>query len=246
MKKITLLTFLACNIVSAYAGFDSAMKPASQLPMNKALIGQPLSSTYFSGTSLLARPKSFHIHSGDAGDAFQEGKIVFSVGYGFPNWGATILKTFDNNRNFEVTGFGPLHFRGEYGLSDKIGFGLSVNYVSFAASWVDDINSNGNNIPYYYKVSSTSISFLARMNIHFATSEKLDPFWGLGVGYRSGSYKITSDDPNANNTVNLKNIVPVGFETTIGLRYYFIPGFGLYTEMGIAKSLIQAGLTVAL
>ncbi|MEK6616065.1 MAG: hypothetical protein AABZ32_08145 [Bacteroidota bacterium] len=38
---------------------------------------------------------------------------------------------------------------------------------------------------------------------------------------------------------------PFGFEMTIGVRYYFVDGFGVYTEMGIAKSIIQAGLVVA-
>ena len=34
----------------------------------------------------------------------------------------------------------------------------------------------------------------------------------------------------------------MGFETTIGARYYFTDNIGLYAETGLAKAVIQAGL----
>lgn len=181
---------------------------------------------------------------GKQSDAFSEGIIVVTAGYGFPNLGKSVLKAYQGYGGYKVSGVGPLSFKGEYGLSDKIGFGVSINYVSFAASWIENgTDSLGNStIPYTYKFSRTSVSVLARLNIHFATSEKLDPYWGVGAGYRTGGYKFTSNDPSYTGSVTFPTI-PVGFETTIGVRYYFTDNIGGYVEMGMAKALIQAGLS---
>ena len=182
--------------------------------------------------------------NGRGGDAFAEGKMIITVGYGFPNVGKSVLKTYESYAGYKVSGFGPLSVKGEYALSDKIGFGLSVNYVSFAATWIEDgTDAAGNTIPYTYTFSRSSVSVLGRMNIHFATSEKLDPYWGVGAGYRTGSYKFTSNDPFYTGNITFPTI-PFGFETTIGLRYYFSDNIGAYVEMGYAKALIQGGLAL--
>src|SRR3990172_9586622 len=83
----------------------------------------------------------------------------------------------------------------------------------------------------------TSISFLARLNVHFATTEKLDAYWGAGAGYKLTNWKWHSDYINSVEG-SLSNPIPVGFETTVGLRYYVVDPVALYMEMGIAKSLI--------
>ena len=236
MKKITLFTISLLSVSVLFAG--TGISAGNSLnAKNDFLSGKNNFTTYAKKQKKIG---------GKSDNAFQEGKIVITAGYGFPNWGKSLLNAFNTYDDYKVSGFGPLHFRGEYGLSDKIGLGLSINYVSFAASWIDNttIGVNGNIIPYSYKVTVTSLSALARMNIHFATSEKLDPFWGIGVGYRTGGYHFTSNDPDVS-AQKIGNIIPVGFETTIGLRYYFTDNIGAYVEMGLAKSLIQAGLAVA-
>ena len=63
------------------------------------------------------------------------------------------------------------------------------------------------------------------------------------VGYRSGTWKFESTDPNGTNDLNISNSFPLGFETTIGARYYFTDNIGLYAETGLAKAVIQAGLS---
>lgn len=171
--------------------------------------------------------------------AFKTGNTIISVGYGVPNLNKSIFKVFNNEQNFKVTGYGPIHAKVEYGVSDRIGFGLSVNHVGAGISYTDV--SNNNNYNYNLKWSSTKIN--ARMNIHFSKSEKLDAYWGFGLGYGFGQSKWTSTDPNADfGSQGLRNIFPFGFETTLGARYYLTPKLGLYAEVGPAKSLIQGGL----
>ncbi|MCH8330657.1 MAG: hypothetical protein IH946_04640 [Bacteroidetes bacterium] len=108
--------------------------------------------------------------------------------YYSPNLGKSLLKVFDDEAGYEVTGFGPIHAKFEYGLSDKIGFGLVINYVTFGAEWThQDLFSS---IVYDDKTTFSSIAFNFRMNIHFATTEKLDAYWGVGAGYRTGKWKF--------------------------------------------------------
>ena len=112
------------------------------------------------------------------------------------------------------------------------------------ATW-NNYDGSGN-IPYSNEFSRSSFSALARINFHFGTTEKLDPYFGVGAGYRQATWEFKTNDPNNLEDVKAPGFSPFGFETTIGLRYYFTPAFGLYTELGFAKSAIQAGFVVAL
>jgi hypothetical protein len=179
-------------------------------------------------------------------DAFEQGKIIISAGYGFPNLGKSIFKVYQSYGGYSTSGFGPAHIKAEYALSDKIGLGLSVNYVSYKVEFNGTyIDNNFNTVTYKEGFKGSSLSALLRMNIHFATTEKLDPYWGFGAGYRSNSYTFYSDYAGAG-SLTLSGGIPFGFETTIGMRYFFTPNIGIYTEMGIAKSLVQLGLTIKL
>lgn len=232
MKKTTLsFLLLLVSFSCMFANGDLLMKdnPVS-IQKNEFLLGK--------------KHAIKQLRLADEGNAFQEGTIAITAGYGFPNLGKTVVNFLINNdsaKNVSATGLGPMHFRGEYGLSNKVGLGLSVNYVSFGAEWT----SSSGNIPYYNKVSYSSLSILARMNVHFGTTDKLDPYFGVGAGYRSGIYKLTSTDPDLQNQ-QVKGLSPFGFETTIGLRYYFTDMIGFYAELGIAKSVIQGGIAIKL
>ena len=67
-------------------------------------------------------------------------------------------------------------------------------------------------------------------------------YWGMGMGYRSGSWKVTSTATNYESP-SLPDFIPFGFETTFGFRYLFTANIGAYAEAGLAKSFLQLGLT---
>lgn len=188
-----------------------------------------------------------HLKKAGRGGAFDQGTIVATVGYGFPNWGKTILKVYETEPGFSSFGFGPVHFRGEYGLSDNIGLGISVNFVSYGVSYTyQGYNSVTKlNQDYTDKIEVTSLSVMPRFNFHFAVSNQLDPYWGIGAGYKINSYKFSSTDPTAP-PETMPGSIPVGFETTVGMRFYFTENIGVYAEIGLAKSLIQGGLSIKL
>ena len=228
MKKQILLfaaAVLCLSNVHAYTGltFDNEFSKNT-----KNLFAHP--STKQSAPSLFLK--------GKGGDAFAQGKFVVSLGYGFPNLGKAVLNALisDSAVNVTSTGIGPIHLRAEYALSDGVGFGVSVNYISCGVKFTD--------LPYDYTWSRSSLSILARLNFHFATSDQIDPYFGIGAGYRQATWKFSSTDP-AYSGEKIPGFSPFGFETTIGMRYYFTDGFGMYTELGIAKSVIQAGIVAS-
>lgn len=176
--------------------------------------------------------------------SFKEGTLAVSLGYGAISGGflKILLKEYEDESGYNFSSLGPIHFRGEYGLSDNLGLVLSINHNSWKASWTHTDTSNAAILHHdQFKRSVTSI--LARINIHFGNTDRLDPYWGVGAGYRMVDYSFTSTDTGYD--TSFKSPFNVGFETTLGFRYYIVEGFGLYAELGLAQSIIQGGLAVA-
>jgi len=230
MKKITLLFFAGIMFSSSVMAADG-MKTRNKRNKNNFLSapGGKLFSTFgLSG-------KTFQ-----EGNAFAEGNIILTFGYGYGGGLVkALLKEYEDESNYSFSGLGPLHFRGEMALSDNIGLALSVNYNSWKATWshTDGVNT------YYDEFKRSVFSILGRINVHFAITESLDPYWGIGAGYRSPVYSFTSTDPAYDTNVT-SGLINIGFETTFGLRYYFSDNFGIYTELGLSQSIVQGGLAL--
>ena len=176
-----------------------------------------------------ASPKSIKSNGGD----FKQGVMIFSTGYGAPNTVAMFTEASSIN-----SGIGPLHLKFEFAASDVVGLGISINYASKHGDYISKFPNTYLN-PVTLDIMRTSIN--ARINFHFFTEEKLDMYTGVGIGYRFGSYNfLRYGSKEKNNTYEIS--YPLGFEMTVGLRYYFSKLFGVYMEMGLARSLIQAGI----
>jgi hypothetical protein len=166
------------------------------------------------------------------GQAFEQGTKVVSVGYGFGNLNRALFKTYESMGGYKYSGMGPLFAKFEYGVSDKIGLGLNIAHINANVKYGTGSSQS--------EIDWKNTSALLRMNIHFSNSDKLDAFWGAGLGYRFGSWKFKNEDSSIDEV--MPNIIPLGFETTIGVRYFFIENLGIYAEAGIAKAPIQFGL----
>lgn len=184
---------------------------------------------------------------------FNKGKIILNVGYGFPNidkslssqGGAGVGGPFA--MSFTKSGFGPFHFRGEYGLTNKIGVGISMNYDSYGGI----LKKYPTGLTQCYTSKKTVSSFvgLIRFNYHFATTKKLDPYVAIGGGFRSIKSTFTTDDPNGSLISFDKETggyTPSNgaFEILAGLRYYFAPHISFYSEIGASQSIIQFGISM--
>lgn len=181
--------------------------------------------------------------------AFDEGKSIVSIGYGFPNLGASIFKSaYSGYTGYSVSGLGPVFAKYEYGLSENIGLGLVFGYSSFTVKWQDTYTdlSTGQTNTYNWQLKYSSPAFGVRFNYHFATKDKLDPYVGLAAGYRMGTATYSTDDPaGTGNVVTFKTAIPLYFPITVGMRYYFTDNIGLYLELGLDKgSIMQGGLAL--
>lgn len=197
--------------------------------------------------------------------AFGERKIAVTVGYGFPNIYKALFKaTYTNNGSFyssgtsqpptvNIKGIGPMFLKADYGLTKLVSVGASIGYDNFTMTEtiIDQepdptgtyLISYTDVVKYYY----TSFSAGVRINFHFGTGKKLDPYAGIAGGYSSNKYveSYTSTDPNFIEHPSSYTGIPIYLSLTAGMRYYFTDNIGMYMEVGIDKwSVIQGGLAV--
>ena len=178
-------------------------------------------------------------------DAWEEGAKVVTIGYGFPNMTKTLFKTYEGFLDYKVSGIGPIHAKFDYGISDLIGLGLSFRYSNSKVEWsYSDYDDNNNLVNYSEGWKGSVIGVIARINFHFATSEKLDPYAGIGMGYVARSFEYFNTQPGYINLVPFVFPIPFGMELTTGIRYYFSDNVGVYAEVGIGGSIAQAGLAL--
>ena len=192
--------------------------------------------------------------------AFKEGSIAVTVGYGFPDMYKSFVKAIVNdlqnpNATYSVKGIGPAFLKMEYGLSKLIGLGAVIGYHNISVTETYAYQSY-NSVTGLYgtyedveKLTYTSISAALRINFHFGTGKRLDPYAGVGAGYSHKTYVFTQTTNNPNGFVNAPDtynaIFPVYFGISAGLRYYFTPNIGIYGEVGFDKwSVLQGGLAI--
>lgn len=169
---------------------------------------------------------------------------IISFGYGWPYWVGTIFDTYALEENYKSTSLGPLYLKYEQMVSEELGLAVNVAYASSELSYTEDSYDLNNSI-YEYKIERYTYSILARLNYYFGQDERFDGYVGLGLGYRYAKWKYDTNDPNVDR-INFPNLFPFGFETTFGGRYMITKNIGIYAELGLAKSLMQAGVTIKL
>ena len=160
--------------------------------------------------------------------AFEQGKSNVSIGQGTENITQKLIKASSSNASFSV--LGPMFVKYEYGVSEHIGYGLNLAYASAGYTYDDGSGS----------YSWTGISSNARLNYHFGSHEKFDPYWGVGMGYKTAIWQSTLTDPDSEPVMGA--LIPLGFETTFGARYMVTKNIGFYGEVGISKAIAQFGI----
>ena len=179
---------------------------------------------------------SFAQYDEDA--AYVQGQSTLSAGYGVGNIWKKLFKFGGSYSGaYKVSATGPFSLTYEYGLSDKISGGIAVSYAQVKGTNTDPDPDLG------YVETLTNFSAIARANYHFGSSEKFDPYIGLGLGYYNFKYEFKDGKGNADNNLFA---VPgaLGFNGQLGAKYYFSPSFGAFAEVGyVAGAFGQVGLT---
>lgn len=177
--------------------------------------------------------------------AHEKGQIHFSYGYGQPRLDGKLFDYQKDSIDFKVVGIGPFFFKTEYGLSRRLSVMLSASYILYKSEWKQmrpDLIYPFN-LPFSYGTTLHDISANLRFNYHLYVDKEFDVYVGGGVGY---NHFINKDftDYSPDDTLfksQFKLPMPISFEMTFGLRYYFLQRTAIYIEAGIGKSLVQGG-----
>ncbi|MEZ5046151.1 MAG: hypothetical protein R2831_04085 [Chitinophagaceae bacterium] len=196
----------------------------------------------------------------------QKGVGFMQLGYGFPSiprfMGSILNFAASSNdasfsQSFSYKGFGPIHFRGEYLLGNRVGLGLSSNLElgSFKYQYtykdLDETLVSGAS-----KLDYSSWNALIRTNYHFLKrSEKVDLYYGIGLGYahtRASLQESLEGDvldeidqayiDGFNTYLNdAFKLIPIAIESVFGGRIALGNNAGFYFEVGYVKALAQLG-----
>jgi len=181
----------------------------------------------------------------------QHSKHTISVGIGFPNLPRFYFNQFDYKTSFSSTGTGPYHLKYENKIIPRIGLGASINYMAYQVSYNEIIfdTSFGTIANNKTNIKSNNLAINARVNYHLLDPSKHPKtalYIGVGLGYRMGRFTVESDFPSNTLSITLPNLYRLGLEHTIGWRQKIYKESSFYLEIGPAKSIIQAGITVGL
>jgi hypothetical protein len=186
------------------------------------------------------------------GRSFEQGNVIISAGLGVGNFRNTIFNFIKKTSGADVQGLDisttlPYFIKAEYAVTDNFGLGINLAHINsrtgdFTFQATNPATGQPETATASIRLPNTSI--MGRANLHFVNDEKLDVYIGLGLGVRFGGYKIKTavEDRFDNTFPNIPLIVPVGFEATLGARYFFIPNLGAYAELGGAKGILQFGI----
>ena len=170
--------------------------------------------------------------------AFDKGTLVVTAGYGFPDLYRTSLRVaYNGYAATTVKGFGPLLFKGDYGIvkfkwGHSVGVGAVIGYNSTSVNFTNYYyNSGFFYTPYGQTDKYRTITIGARGTYHFFTKEKFDCYASIGLGFNINTYSYSSTVPG---TYVSSSRGRSGLYTaaTVGIRYYFIKNFGVYSELG--------------
>ncbi len=165
----------------------------------------------------------------------------------------------DTKLNYKVNG-GQFSYGGrlEYMISNDFGIGVDGNYVKTGFHY-DSISYAFNNttgqfdtITNHYDKTNKRIRLMIRMNKHFYKDDKVDAYYGFGIGYKIATRTPSTNDENSywidnqNNTYTQEAaIIPISCRIAVGVRCFFTPNIGFHIELGIGGGgLIQGGLAL--
>lgn len=179
----------------------------------------------------------------DEGAAYSQGQSTVTLGYGLGNIYKKLFKFsggfggFFGTGNYKVSSTGPFALTYEYGVADHISVGVLLGYTSVTGKYTDATFPADN-----YDEKLTNMQAVLRGNYHFGSSEKFDPYIGLGVGYYNFKYKYNDASGTTSNSFFA---VPTSFAFNgqLGAKYYFSSNVGVFLEAGyVAGAYGQGGL----
>jgi hypothetical protein len=118
------------------------------------------------------------VNNGARAQLIEQGDNVINAYYGWNIYGTTLRAAYaqsGSSQDVKISGLGPLGVSFEHLMTDKIGLGLEVYYVTNGVSYDElSTDTSGNSVVYDYKVSRTKIAANVRFTFHFAGADMFD------------------------------------------------------------------------
>jgi hypothetical protein len=187
-------------------------------------------------TLLLALSAIIFNSSKGFAQAAQQGNIIVNPFYASPSIGTLLLKSLfsEGGSETDFSYVGPVGLSFEYFLSDNISIGLEGSYTNIS------LESNFDGIQEKLLLQTTRV--YPKFNFHFKTSEKVDPYFSIGGGFKQSNIKYTTNDPNSeDDQESFTPLIPFAFRTALGLRYYVNEHIGFSGEFGLGGGSLFAG-----
>jgi hypothetical protein len=185
----------------------------------------------------------------DTFPSFSNKGIYISAGYGAISFAYLSEPSLGIPQQGYPAEVGPFYLKFEKRMGN---FGIGINLAYLYDKWTynlsgDSITTNNKKVLVNAIETDTrsTYSVLLRINYHFIYTKKFDIYYGFGIGGRLGPINQTVNFPGFYRSPEPKgnDDFPIGFECSVGARYFISPCFALYAEAGLCKSLIQAGIS---
>jgi hypothetical protein len=176
----------------------------------------------------------------------------FSVGMGTANTMYWLLDFGQQYGEFTLDKKRNLFFKAEKMLTYRSG--LAINYAQAGVDVNTTLKTDSFFSTEFQKLVPTEVtikyrtqSLNLRYNLHFAPSEKFDPYIGISMGVRFNSIDGSVNNPikgfsDFDLTIPFIGFTTPGGDLTLGCAGKLAGGLGYYAEIGVAKALLQAGL----
>jgi|GEM_PF-946120 len=172
-------------------------------------------------------------------------KHHLSAGYGTGNLNQGILLFVKNNISIlDYSATGPYFIAYMYRFNKKIAIGGRYAYAASELSYTDKSQQVSPGVYYNASFSWYSYSALVRAQFYFYSENNLELYMSSGFGIRYGEQRYQDNLPNSQDSV-IPNPIPIGFDFTLGATYHLTDFFSFYTEVGLAKAVVQVGAVIS-
>lgn len=185
----------------------------------------------------------------ESGKCVEEGTIIIDGYYGFPYVMGALLADANSysSTTDKIVNYNHMGGKVEYMISNMVSMGVDYTYAKVVNNYSDSYYTtvNGQSVLQYGNFTESLIKqrFLVKVNIHFATSNSLDPYATAGLGYKYTAFN-TNNPNNVNYDLSFFNAFPIAFRMGAGLRWFFTENVGISVEAGIGGPLLQGGLSL--
>lgn len=171
-----------------------------------------------------------------------EGTSVATLGLGYSFFNNIIKTSLESYTDVEVKSVPTIAFSFDHSLTDNFSIGVAGAYQNVSGEFTNTyFDANTVSQTETAKTTISRINLAIRPLFHYGSSDKLDMYSGLRVGYLIRNVTVDSDDPNGDFLDDLDgNRFALGL-VPFGMRYFFTDNLGINMDLQIGTPYVVSG-----